>query len=87
MIKMAINRLSLINQHVPIRFCGAEGFEFKYSITANEKGYIVRQTVKNVSDRTLRLQELKSELYGILLEKIRGKITITVMKMLGLFVL
>ena len=43
----------------------AEGFKSYCNIAETDGGYIVRRTVKNISDKTLCLKELKSELYGI----------------------
>ena len=45
--------------------CEAEGFQDEYTVTETPKGYIVRRTVKNISEKTLKLKELKSELCGI----------------------
>ena len=62
---MAIRTINLIGKKINFNVCGAKEFVCDYNVTAIEKGYIVRQTVKNVSDTTLKLKELKSELCGV----------------------
>lgn len=62
---METSQLYLMGAKTFFRVYEAEDFENKYTVTAIEKGYIVCRTVKNISDKTLRLKELKSELCGV----------------------
>ena len=62
---MVVHTLDLSGKKTRLHVYGADGFKCDCSIVAIEKGYIIRQTVKNVSNKTLKLKELKSELLGV----------------------
>ncbi len=59
------NKMKLMDTEIIFCAYEADGFQNECIITPTEKGYIVRRTVKNTSDKTLCLGELKSELCGI----------------------
>ncbi len=62
---MLMNKMYLAGTKLTFQVCQTKEFENEFTVTAIDKGYIVRRIVKNISDKTLRLKELKSELFGI----------------------
>jgi len=62
---MSKNTMCLINQRPTFQVYKLKNFEHNYTVTAIDGGYIVRQSVKNVSDMTLKLYPFKAVLGGI----------------------
>ena len=60
-----MEQIRLIGNNCELAFSHNGEVEDSYTLTKTENGYIVCRTVKNKSDKTLLLNELKAELCGI----------------------
>ena len=60
-----MERIRLMGNDYELAFFLASGLEDRYTLSKAENGYIIRWTVKNVSDEILPLDQLKAELRGI----------------------
>ena len=60
-----MKNLRLLDCDVKIDFENVEGFERCYSIEKVDSGYMVKQTIKNCTDKTLKLYGLKVKFSGI----------------------
>lgn len=60
-----MERIRLMGSDCELAFFHASGMEDRYTLDKAENGYIIRRTVKNISDKTLPLDQLEAELRGL----------------------